>query len=128
MSRQARRRRSIALLQLVQNRFQRLAGLGVRGFAIGLLQPLAHGRLLGLGQVGHDILALVPLAALHQRSVGEHLLHRRAQPLAAVDHHQQTRVAPQAALLQLPHKRAQHALVLRARLHEAQRHFATLQR
>ncbi len=40
-----------------------------------------------LGEVAHDVLALAPLAPLHG-NLAEHLAHRRAESLRAVEHRQ----------------------------------------
>ena len=79
------------------------------------------------GQVGHHILAFVPDAALDLGLRPEDLLDRAPQPLAAIDHHQQTLVDAQPAGQEAAQERRAGRRVLRARLDEAQEHLLPAQ-
>ena len=63
---------------------ERTEGLVVVWPVVGALEALTPHRLLGLGQVAHHVLALVPLAPLDQGPVPEGLPDGRAEPLAAI--------------------------------------------
>jgi len=87
---------------------------------VGGLELPAPGRLLGLREVPDDLLPLVPLAALHQRLAAEHGLDRLAQPLGAVEDHEEALLGAQPPLDQLPEEGGAHRLILGRGLHESQ--------
>src|SRR5437867_3962865 len=125
---QARRRRLVAALELAVQLRQLRVRLLVGGPVVGALQSPAPAGLLALRQVAHHVLALVPHAALHQRFLLEHLAHRRAQALAAVDHHQQSLREVEAPLDQRAQEEREHLLVLGVGLDEAQESLGAIAR
>ena len=96
---------------------------GVRRAVVGALEAPAPVPLLDRGQVAHHILALVPLAPVHQRAVAEHFLDRRSQALAPVENHEQPVRRIKTAVDQRTQEGRQNLRVLRVRLHEAQEAF-----
>src|SRR5665213_1297119 len=76
-------------------------------------------RLLVFRERAHDILALVPLTALHG-DLTEDIAYGGTQPFRAVEHHQHRPVEWEAALPQLAEEAGEDAPVLARRLHEAQ--------
>ena len=95
---------------------------------VGGLELAPPGDPVALRQIRHDVLALVPLAALHRRLGPEDGADRRPQPLGAVHHAEEARVHPEAAVDQLPQEGAAHPRVLGGCLHEAQEHLLAGQR
>ena len=93
-------------------RVQRRLGRRVGRFAIGRLHLATDAGLLALGQVGHDVLALVILAALYAGMPLEHRHHRLVEPLAAVDDDQQSSFVLQTTLNQIGQEATADALIL----------------
>ena len=79
-----------------------------------------------LREVAQDVLPRVPLATRYDGVVTKHVAHRRAQPLRAVEHDQQSVRRRNAAFDPLAQERRPRALILSGRLHEAQEALLTL--
>lgn len=86
---------------------------------VGRLELPAPHRLVVLREIAHDVLALVPLAALH-RHVTEDVAHRGAEPLRSIEHDEERLIEWEAALAQVAEELRNDAPVLTRRLHEPQ--------
>ncbi|MDR7491311.1 MAG: hypothetical protein QN122_07655, partial [Armatimonadota bacterium] len=119
---QAPRRAGVDPLQVPLESHQLRLRLRIGRLLVRPLQFGPPGCLLALGQIGHHVLSLMPLAPLDLGRCPEDLLHRGPQPLAAVDDHQQALVSPQAAGHQLSQEGRADQTVLSRRLHKPQHH------
>ena len=95
-------------------------GLRIRGLLIGLLQLPPPEGLLGLGEIAHHILPLVPLAALDDRLGSKDLLDGLMEALGPVDDAEKTGVDSQPALQQGLEEVRGNSFVLRPALDETQ--------
>ncbi len=73
-------------LQLTREHLQAIKDPGVVGIGPGAPQPPTHAVPVALGQVIGDVALLVADTALDRRALAEHVAHRLAERLGAVEH------------------------------------------
>lgn len=117
---ETRRRRGIEEPQFLTHRLHGLERPVVGRVLTRRLELAPNRRPVRLGQIAHDVLALVPLTAGKHRRGPEYLGDRRVEPLDAIRDDQQALLRSEPALHQAAEKGCADAPVLRRRLHKAE--------